>query len=652
MVHRRVNILWSWLLWLGIGGLTVQAQDLCQQGGGGFSINSDISIKPLTGCAPMQVTIVNTVASANNIAYNFDYKGEAAPVTTTNRVFTYNKPGTYRILQVGSSGATGITACRQVIVRDNTPPKVTTSACSGGNVKLTFANDSITKQYDQIEIQWNDGSPVVYLNKGGILEIEHKFFGSGPRIIQYRGIYNTNAGSCSGSATTLLRVEVDGKKLDAVIISKVEARADGSVGLTFNGIEGVESEVLVKTGTGAYAPVNVKSTKGGTQELTLPSLDSKQVHCIKIRTSDACGNFNESNEVCTVVVNGKAEDERNLITWAQYPVTTGFMRFQLFRNDNPVQTATTVGNETSYADTRVECGVSYRYQVVATTDKAISLSAPIEVVAKSDSKPDAISQAIVSVEQGGSVSLVAFPPAQGTTPSYKMIFERADSPNASFKEVGISTNINRYSDGTAATAQQSYCYRILYESACGKRSTPSEPICTVFLKNTGNTIGWTSEAPFTDDVSSYFVVKLNQGGGASETGVGSNVTYNPQFTDPNEQEFDYQIRVLSQNGAFLSYSNVIRFRREAALFLPDAFSPNGDGTNDNFKPNGTFYDDFQMIVYNRWGQSIFQTADVATGWDGTIQGDRAPAGQYVYKIVITDSTGKEFVKQGTVLLLR
>ncbi|MPR34037.1 T9SS type B sorting domain-containing protein [Salmonirosea aquatica] len=652
MAYRRINILWVGLLWLGIGELaTVRGQDLCQTGGGGFTINFDTGTAPITGCAPFLVTVANTVAGANNIAYNFDYKGEANPSTTTNRTFTYTKPGTYRILQVGSSGATGITACREVIVRDNTPPKVTYSSCPGGKIKLTFADDSTTKQYDQITVDWFDGSPLVYVNTRGSLEIEHTFFGSGTRPVQYKGTYTTNPGSCSGSASTILSVVVNGSKLEAVVISELDARADGTVGLTFGGIEGVESEVLVKTGAGTYAPINVKSSKGGQQQLTLPGLDPKQVHCIKIRSTDACGNFSESNEVCTIVMNGTAENERNLVTWTKYPLPSGFKRYELLRNGIRVKSFDDI-DEVSYVDNNLQCGLSYRYQIIAITDKAQSNAVPVEVTVKSDIKPDAVSQAIVSVEQDGSVSLIAFPPAQGTTPSFKMIFERADGPNAGFTEIGETQNGNRYTDGTALTSQQSYCYRILYENACGNRSDPSEPICTVYLKNAGSNIQWTSEAPFTDDVDSYFVIKLNKGGASTETGVGSNTTYNPQFDDPNEQEFNYQVRVRSKNGAFLSYSNVILFRREAALFMPDAFSPNDDGMNDFFKPSGTFYDNFQLVVYNRWGQSIFQTTDAATGWDGMIQGNRAPQGQYVYKVIITDSTGVEFVKSGTVLLLR
>ncbi|GHB85004.1 hypothetical protein GCM10007390_45330 [Persicitalea jodogahamensis] len=633
---------------VGIGSV-VSAQDLCLKGGGGFSINGATGTAPLIGCVPFRVDVTNTIAGANNINYVYDYKGEVSPSLTTATTFTYNKPGKYRILQVGSSGATGITACREVIVRDSTTPEVSVTTCPGGIVKLTFANDSITRQYDQIELDWNDASAVEYISKGDALQKEHRFFGSGTRIIRYRAVYMS--GNCSGSQWKTLPVRVDGTKLDNIKISLVDARADGSVGLSFQGIDGVELEVMVKTGTGNYVGSGVKSSKAGAVELTLQSLDPKKVHCLKLATTDACGNVTESNEVCTTVLNGKAESERNILTWTQYPQSQEFKGYELLRNGDRIKRFTRI-DELSYVDNDVECGVSYRYQIVTTIDKAESRSAPVEVIAKSDLKPSAIAQAIVSVEQDGSVSLIAFPPSQGTTPAFRMIFERSDNPTSGFREVGTTQNTNRYSDLTAKTSERSYCYRIMYENACGNRSEPSPPVCTIFLKNTGSFIKWTGDPSFTDEVGGYFVIKLNNGGAASETGVGANLTYDPQFDDPNEQEFDYQIRSRSRNGSFLSFSNVILYRREAALFLPDAFSPNGDGINDTFKPSGVFFDNFQMIVYNRWGQSVFQTTDSTTGWDGSINGTPAPQGPYIYKVIIRDNTGKEFVRNGTALLLR
>lgn len=659
----RCKFRWVWLLWMVAGmGSVATAQGLCQQGGGGFSINGVAGTDSLFGCVPLTINVANTVAGANNINYVFDYKGEATPLLTTATTFTYNKAGKYRILQVGSSGATGITACREVIVRDITAPRATVTPCPGGIVRLTFANDSTTLQYDQIEIDWGDGSAVEYINKGDSLQKKHDYFGSSGRIIRYRGAYKD--GVCRGSRPQSLSVQVDATDVTNIKINQVDARADGSVGINLDGLAGIVSEVRVKAGAGSYVGSGVRSSRAGKVDLTLQSLDPKTVYCFKLASTDACGNVTESNELCTVVLNGKAESERNILTWSQYPQSQDFRNYDLLRNGTRVKSSTRI-DELSFVDNDVECGVTYRYQIVATIGRNESRSAPVQVIARSDLKPSAVTQAIVSVEQDGSVSLVAFPPLQGTTPSYKMVFERADNPNSGFQEVGTTENTNRYSDVTARTSERSYCYRIMYENACGNRSEPSLPICTIFLKNAGSLINWTGDAPFTNNVGSYFVIKLNIGGAASETGVGPKLTYDPQFDDPNEQEFKYQIRARSQNGAFLSFSNVILYRREAALFLPNAFSPNGDGINDTFKPNGSFYDNFQMIIYNRWGQSIFQTTNATRGWDGTVDHDAlafptqqipadklAPQGQYVYKIIITDNTGKEFVKTGAVLLMK
>ena len=424
------------LLWLAAGLWSVAgAQDLCPKGGGGFSINDESGTGAVSGCAPFTVVVKNTVAGANNINYVFDYKGEASPPLTPSTTFTYTKPGTYRILQVGSSAATGITACREVVVRDVTLPKVTYAACPGGIIKLTFADDSTTRQYDQIEVDWNDASAIEYIDKGGKLQIEHAFSGTGSRTVSYRATYKN--GACPGSTRGTVRVQLDRTKVEDINITQVDARANGSVGLSFEGLAGVESEVMVKTGAGGYAASGVRSSKAGKVELTLQSLDPKQVHCLKLASTDACGNVTESNEVCTVVLNAKAESERNVLTWGQYPQPQEFRSYDLLRNGNRIKRYTKV-QEASYVDNAVECGVSYRYQVVVTVGRAESRSAPVEVTAKSDLKPGVITQAIVSVEQDGSVSLVAFPPTQGTSPTYKMIFERADNPNAGFQEVGTT----------------------------------------------------------------------------------------------------------------------------------------------------------------------------------------------------------------------
>lgn len=650
-VPEKAKVLWLLLLWLGIQSAS-QAQGLCNQGEkpGGFTVNGVPGTATVTGCAPFEVTVINTVAGADPIGYDFDYKGQAQPDLPTNiKKFSYTKPGRYRILQGGSSSAGSITLCREVIVKERRPPKARLVSCSGGKVKLIIEKDSVSTQYDQFVVSWNDSSGPEYVDSKGSLEATHTYSGSGSRQVQVQGLYLS--GSCTGGNPVSLTVQLNQVQLSNVTIKSLDARADGTVALSIEGLEGITSQVMVKTGTGAYIPSNTSSNKGGAQTLTLATLDPKQMHCIMLRSPDACGDSTDSNELCTVVLSGKAENERNVVTWSKYPAGADFSGYQLFRDGVSIKSFTD-NQQVSYVDRDMKCGVTYRYQLKATTAKASSQSPPVEVVAGSDAKPDPIDQASVSVEPDGRVSLVGYPPVPGDTTAYTMIFERSEGgPNGKFQEVGRTKNTNRYNDPTARTSEQSYCYRISYEDACGNRSEPSAPICTIFLKKSGSSIQWTPDVPFSAAVGEYFVIKSNSGGVLSEIGVGINVTYDPQLDDTDPQEFKYLIKAPSQSGNFLSFSNVLLIRREASLFMPDAFTPNGDGINDTFHPSGTLFDNFQMIIFNRWGQSVYETTDAIRGWDGIVGGERAPQGQYIYKVSITDSTGKEFVKTGSVLLM-
>jgi gliding motility-associated-like protein len=87
--------------------------------------------------------------------------------------------------------------------------------------------------------------------------------------------------------------------------------------------------------------------------------------------------------------------------------------------------------------------------------------------------------------------------------------------------------------------------------------------------------------------------------------------------------------------------------------IPNAFTPNGDAKNDVFKP--TINQDirnYSFMVYNRYGEKIFDTKSYGTGWDGTYKGKPQPIGTYVYHIVYTNIFGIVSDNKGTVMLLR
>lgn len=90
------------------------------------------------------------------------------------------------------------------------------------------------------------------------------------------------------------------------------------------------------------------------------------------------------------------------------------------------------------------------------------------------------------------------------------------------------------------------------------------------------------------------------------------------------------------------------------LFMPDAFTPNKDGLNDEFIPVGYFQGikSYEMLVYNRWGEKIFESNDIETGWDGKTGEIDAPVGNYIYQLNITEPRGKIIQKSGYFLLIK
>lgn len=77
----------------------------------------------------------------------------------------------------------------------------------------------------------------------------------------------------------------------------------------------------------------------------------------------------------------------------------------------------------------------------------------------------------------------------------------------------------------------------------------------------------------------------------------------------------------------------------SSIYVPNAFTPNSDGVNDVFKAVGMDIKEFKLVIYNRWGEKIFQTQDINIGWDGTYGGTQSPLGMYVWELEASDKNG-------------
>lgn len=91
---------------------------------------------------------------------------------------------------------------------------------------------------------------------------------------------------------------------------------------------------------------------------------------------------------------------------------------------------------------------------------------------------------------------------------------------------------------------------------------------------------------------------------------------------------------------------------EGTLYVPNTFTPNRDGINDFFLAFGTEIKEFEMLIFNRWGEQIFRSNSLQEGWDGMHKGHKCQIGVYAWRIVYTENSGKEGMLIGHVNLLR
>lgn len=92
--------------------------------------------------------------------------------------------------------------------------------------------------------------------------------------------------------------------------------------------------------------------------------------------------------------------------------------------------------------------------------------------------------------------------------------------------------------------------------------------------------------------------------------------------------------------------------KDAIVYIPNAFSPDGDGINDSFGPVGKVRDEYQMQIYNRYGELIFRSTSMNNKWDGYYKGRLQPQTTFVYFITYKDLQNRLQQRKGTLLLIR
>jgi gliding motility-associated-like protein len=215
-----------------------------------------------------------------------------------------------------------------------------------------------------------------------------------------------------------------------------------------------------------------------------------------------------------------------------------------------------------------------------------------------------------------------------------------------FTEIGINTDISAYN------------YRVVATNKCGTLIT-SEMHTSILLtgvqdEDFNSVLEFTEYSGWENGVSIYDLwLEDNVRNLAVErAGVDPEVSIVVSH-DPDQYRKCFRIKADEQDGeSTSSWSNEICFFFSPTIYVPNAFTPNGDNLNDGFGVRGIAINEFNIQIYNRWGEKIFQTTDINKKWYPVYRGKNIPMGTYVYLITFTDYENKAFKKTGTINLIR
>ncbi len=218
---------------------------------------------------------------------------------------------------------------------------------------------------------------------------------------------------------------------------------------------------------------------------------------------------------------------------------------------------------------------------------------------------------------------------------------------------------------TADQAEDPYiCYPVGVYSVSLKVTTDSGCFTTKTISNMISAYGIPKAAYVTNSDSVSIldpnVTYTNQSSDATDTIT----NYLWRFSDssftmpnlhryyPDTGHYCATLIVTNNHGCTDSVAQCVVVTPDFALYIPSAFTPNGNHLNDIFLPEGMDAEKYSMYIFNRWGTTLFHTTDPTVGWDGTVNEVMSPEDTYIYNISVTDSKGKTHNFIGTITLLR
>jgi len=400
-----------------------------------------------------------------------------------------------------------------------------------------------------------------------------------------------------------------------------------------------------------------------------------------IEALDACGNrslISSPHRTIYLQITPPTECQRTIeLSWSPYSGWAqgiGRQEVWISKDGAPTTLAATIdGNATTYSGEEVDDQAEYCITVRAVANESedwVAISNEICVFADVIQRQSYLTgtNATVSANNEVSLSWIWNPDAELNE---RIILQSDNGSN--FTEADRTTapvvmnNTGGFNDAGANPQRGPVYYQIQTIDACGDAVT-SNTIATIYLQattvNGNNNLEWT---PFINDratVSSYLLYRVTESN-TELLGTFDNNTFTAvdevDLSNAAQLQACYFVeaegRLLTPDSTVVdinSRSNLSCAIQDAKIYIPNAFSPNGDGRNDEFFPYLQYGApaEYRLTIYDRWGGQRFLSTDINQGWDGMTKGVEAPTGLYIYHLYLRQPNGTEIERTGEISLLR
>jgi gliding motility-associated-like protein len=618
------------------------------------SENGLFTVNYLKGCASTQVELTPTsTAGSLFICFDSDLSdlvsnnpclGEQPAQSIDDFRFTYEEPGVYNILFLRQFPSSQEFDSITIEIVEPSAPFVAVSTCGDDVIMDVNPEEEI---FDLFTLDFGDGSGT---QEYAISDFPFSYQYPDPSqsyTLSVVGAFN-DSGNNNCSNTLFTRTFVPANQTEqAGSISRVEILTENSFEIEYelNASQVYELQ-LAENESGVFQTITTFSgIDGGVYTFQSLHLNAN-VYCARIRAVSTCTNQELlSNQVCTISLTGVAQADGNLLDWNH----ESFQNSDVLKNGEVIYS----GNA-PFLDENVLCGQNDLYQIIATDANGIEVtSLPLEIAALVGTPSIPIREIATNVLSESELEL-SWDVPDGLEPDYYIIYKRR-STSESFVRFD-TTSMTSYLDEGFGFDERIFFYSVSYVTACGGISpvVTSAPniLLTVSQSESIINFNWNSYTGFDSLLSNYVLKKYDDNMNLLEENVlDTELTFSEDLAQSNEQLSFYQVEAYSVNG-LIAFSNLLRYKIPSSFFVPTAFTPNGDGLNEVIKVEGNFIEEVEFSIYNRWGNLIFRSNALESGWDGFLPNRPAPEGTYSYTVRVQDRYGEEYFKTGVFNLIR